>query len=217
MKVDFFGPSGTPLLGVFHAARTDDLPSLLICPSLGHENCRGHRALRILAERWSGAAFRFDWRGCGDSSGESPISLQQLSEDFHLALAELKTLSPTREVVVVGLRLGALIAAECSSETRLRVLGWHAPSSGAEWLDQIDRIDFEARNLSSHKRALRVAEERVGIRYPAKLLRELAGLSRSPHESIEHPISDDWTSLFHRELPWIPGPSVEMLLRKLKS
>jgi alpha/beta superfamily hydrolase len=218
VKVAFFGPSQTPLMGAFHSGEESSTsPALLLCPSIGHENGRAHRALRIAAERWKGPAFRFDWRGCGDSWGEAPASLHQLSEDLLIALNEVRALAPNHKLVVVGLRLGALIAAHTlrSRENAPPVVGWHAPSSGAQWMKEIDQLDHNARNLSLVARNLHVEDERIGYLYPEQLLKDIPELCIVPERNVTHPVSEDWTIALRREVPWMPGPSLELLMRSL--
>jgi alpha/beta superfamily hydrolase len=218
MKVDFFGPSEAPLLGVFHPSQdSTERVALLLCPSIGHENGRAHRALRMASERWRGPSFRFDWRGCGDSSGEAPASVAQLTEDFNSAANELRRLAPDHKLVVVGLRLGALIAAHAleSHHNKLHIVGWHAPVSGAQWMNEIDQLDANARNLSLASRELRVEDERVGFLYPPQLREDIPKLHLVPETNVSHPVSEDWAILLRREVPWMPGPSLELLIRSL--
>ena len=67
----FFGEPA--LFGTYHpplSAPRD--AALLVCPSIGHEHTRGHRAVQILCEaaaRAGIAALRFDYSGVGDSAG----------------------------------------------------------------------------------------------------------------------------------------------------
>jgi pimeloyl-ACP methyl ester carboxylesterase len=73
-----------------------------------------HRALRQLAIRLARAGFhvlRFDYRGCGDSSGEAePCDLETWVEDMQTAANELKDRTGVGRVALVGLRLGGTLA-----------------------------------------------------------------------------------------------------------
>jgi hypothetical protein len=126
-------------------------------------------------------------------------------------------MAPQHKIIVVGLRLGALVAAHALQSHRgsIPVLGWHAPASGAQWMNEIDRLDFDARNLSLVARELHVEDERVGYLYPPQLREDIPKLRSVPEKNVSHPISEDWTISTRREVPWMPGPSLELLIRSL--
>jgi amino acid adenylation domain-containing protein len=111
----FFGDP--QLFGFFHPAssKVASDAALLVCPPLGHEHTRAYRAVQSLcdaAARAGVAAFRFDYTGVGDSSGElSNGGLDVWCADVLRAAGELRSRSGAREVHVVGLRLGAALAA----------------------------------------------------------------------------------------------------------
>jgi dienelactone hydrolase len=83
----------------------------VLCPPLGYEYVRAHRALRRLAEELAERgchAFRLDYYGTGDSSGESEeASVAQCIASVRHAIEELKENAMIDTVCVVGLRLGA--------------------------------------------------------------------------------------------------------------
>jgi|GEM_PF-1476731 len=215
MKIDFFGPPESPLLGVFHEPRQSGVPSLLLCASLGHEYLRGHRALRMVAERWPGAAFRFDWTGSGDSAGEAPPSVERLVGDVEAAAVKLRGLAP-EPIVLVGLRIGALVAEKARASLSAKCVGWHPPLSGDTWIREIQAIDAEARRLSHVERPAPHAEDLLGFAYPPLLLEGLRELRRLPETNVTDPSVEDWGHFGHREVPWLPGPSFELLLRSLR-
>ncbi|MDP3209803.1 MAG: hypothetical protein Q8M65_11690, partial [Rhodoglobus sp.] len=74
----WFGTEAEPTLGFL------DLPesgtargAVVICPPLGHEHVIAYRALRLLGQELAErdiAAFRFDYLGQGDASGESAVA-----------------------------------------------------------------------------------------------------------------------------------------------
>lgn len=111
-----FGDSSRPLFGVYHPplARAAASRSVLLCPSIGQEYIRAHRALRQLATQLARAghhALRFDYEGQGDSAGEaSEGSLSSWMANVGTAADELRDLSGATDVTLVGIRLGAVIA-----------------------------------------------------------------------------------------------------------
>jgi pimeloyl-ACP methyl ester carboxylesterase len=112
----FFGPRGAELFGVYDAPQTSvdrDL-AVVICPPFSREYLLAHRALRQLAARLSRSGFhvlRFDFRGCGDSSGApDEQDLDGWIADVGQAAESLLDRSGLDKVALVGLRLGGLLA-----------------------------------------------------------------------------------------------------------
>ncbi len=88
----------------------------MICNPIGDDAVRAHRPLRHLAERLARAGFavlRFDFHGTGDSAGDErlPDRVRVWREDVRLAVAELRARSGAATIALVGLRLGATLAA----------------------------------------------------------------------------------------------------------
>ncbi|HWZ46034.1 MAG TPA: alpha/beta hydrolase [Candidatus Saccharimonadales bacterium] len=96
--------------------------AVIVCQPLGHEYINCHRALRQLAVRLSEAGFpvlRFDYFGCGDSSGDCKEgSVTQWLKDISTAIAEARRRTGLEQVCLVGLRLGASLAALAAIERR---------------------------------------------------------------------------------------------------
>ena len=119
----YFGTSSARLFGVYHPAESAQHRScgVVICPPFGHEYIRAHRLLRQLAVQLSRDGFhvlRFDYLGCGDSSGDPQTARPRSGRaDIATAIDELRDTSEVRRVCLVGLRLGATLAA------RLRPIG----------------------------------------------------------------------------------------------
>ena len=108
---------------------------------------RSHRALKTLAESLARAGhhvLRFDYRGIGDSSGDSAEGgLGPWRQDVLQALEELEDLSGVKEVQIVGLRLGAALAVAAAAARVGRpraprvtnLLLWDPVLSGDEFLE----------------------------------------------------------------------------------
>jgi pimeloyl-ACP methyl ester carboxylesterase len=118
----YFGTTGEPLFGWWHAPAGTALDTaVLLCPSYGREEVSGHRTLRRLAEQLSAVGFpvlRFDYLGTGDSAGDEREGDQTAAwlRSVHAALDELKRRAVGRQLAVIGLRLGALLAAQAASQ-----------------------------------------------------------------------------------------------------
>src|SRR5262245_50515515 len=86
---------------------------ILLCPALGYEYMSAHRTYRILAERLAAIGFdvlRFDYDGTGNSSG-GPADRDRLVawlRSIDRAMAELRSLSASNDITLIGLRGGAL-------------------------------------------------------------------------------------------------------------
>lgn len=117
----YFGPSDGALFGCY------DPPSgglardraVVLCQPMGPEYIRAHRSFVQLATRLARAGFpvlRFDYFGCGDSAGETEdASLGRWIADVDRAIDEARRRSGRSRVSLVGLRLGAALAALAAS------------------------------------------------------------------------------------------------------
>ncbi len=152
MEPLFFGQPHHQLYGVYHpAARSRAVSAgVVLCYPAGQEYIRIHRAFRWLADQLAAAGFhvlRFDYTGQGDSAGEfADASLEQWIADGQLAIEELRSITGVRQVDVVGLRVGTLVAAALADQAAVRRLVlWEArPEPGAyhaEFLEQIAKSD----------------------------------------------------------------------------
>jgi pimeloyl-ACP methyl ester carboxylesterase len=141
----YFGPSQGPLFGVYHEA-TGGRPSrsrgVVLCHPYGHEYIRAHRAFRNLADDLSRRGWhvlRFDYSGTGDSSGEAiETGIARSIADINQAVDELKDMSGVAQVSLVGLRIGATLAALAASQRSDvgTLVAWDPVTSGAAYLAQ---------------------------------------------------------------------------------
>jgi alpha-beta hydrolase superfamily lysophospholipase len=117
----WFGARRQELFGQYHepAAVSGEL-AVLLCNPFGYEAMCTHRAYlhlaRALARRGL-PVLRFDYHGCGDSSGDDrdPARLAAWRDSIHAAIDELKRLSGCAHVGLFGLRLGANLALDAAS------------------------------------------------------------------------------------------------------
>jgi pimeloyl-ACP methyl ester carboxylesterase len=116
MLPTYFGLTHEPLFGVYHASETPrPRHAVLICQSLGHEYARAQRTCRQLAVSLARAGhptLRFDYFGSGDSAGRrEDATVERWREDIVVAAQELLDYSACQRMSVIGLRLGASLAA----------------------------------------------------------------------------------------------------------
>ena len=120
MNPFYFGSSKRPLFGIHHPPKSDVQRNfgVVLCPAIGQDYMRTHRGLKQLAIQLSKSGFhvlRFNYFGTGDSAGESTeATLEQWIDDVGDAIEELKDTAGVRQVSLVGIRLGAAVAAQAA-------------------------------------------------------------------------------------------------------
>jgi len=119
----YFGDRAHRLFGVYTPPRGVKGPkgrAVLLCNPWGQEYLRAHRSMRQLGQLLSDAGLhvmRFDYFGTGDSAGDLPeATLALWMEDIATAVEELVDLSGASRVTLIGLRLGATLAAAVTHE-----------------------------------------------------------------------------------------------------
>lgn len=148
MNPQFFGNPEEPLYGVYLPPKGAPRDAgVVLCYPFGQEYMRAHRAYRQLALLLTKQGYhvlRFDYRGTGDSGGElENIRASDWIEDVGTAVHELREASGVKSIAVVGLRLGALIAAAaCAPRDDIeRLILWDPILEGGEYerelLDEI--------------------------------------------------------------------------------
>ncbi|MEP7345318.1 MAG: alpha/beta fold hydrolase [Gemmatimonadaceae bacterium] len=148
MTARFFGRSGHSLFGVYHAptgAITRSVGVVLCYPGpQEYRHC--HFIYRTLAMALAADGFpvlRFDYFGTGDSGGETRDgTLAHWVEDIRDAVSELRDLAGVRRVSLVGIRLGAALAARaCATKLPVtQLVLWDPVVSGSDYLAQLDDL-----------------------------------------------------------------------------
>lgn len=144
----YFGSSTKPLFACYHAPQFDlgrDC-GLIFCYSIGDEYIRFHRAFRQMAVRLAKAGFsvlRFDFYGCGDSSGECAQGrIDQWRHDIARAIDEMKKKTMAAKVCLVGLRLGGALSVSVGVD-RGDIDGivlWDPVVCGKDYLDELTKM-----------------------------------------------------------------------------
>ncbi len=144
MNPFFFGTREKQLYGVHHAPRamTRDV-AVLLCNAGPQEYMATHWAMRRLANLLTQRGhhvLRFDYLGTGDSAGnQNGLTLDTWRENIVLSSRELRDLSGASRVHVVGLRLGAALAAQattCGLDVEDLVL-WEPVVRGPDYVNEL--------------------------------------------------------------------------------
>lgn len=143
---------GQPLFAWLHTGA--DQPCLdhgvIICPSIGYEQLHAHRSLRHLADELANQGvptLRFDWHGTGDSSGidEDPNRCATWQANLRDAVEWMRQVLGCREVSIVGLRIGAALAALAAEEVEVANLVMWAPViNGRAFVREMTAIELTA-------------------------------------------------------------------------
>lgn len=142
----FFGSAQRKLFGAYETPRVSasKVRAVLLCHPWGQEYIRAHRAMRRLASLLAAGGrhvLRFDYFGTGDSMGRSrDVSLSGWEEDIETAVEELRDTSGAARVALVGLRVGATLAARVAARDKKAVetlILWDPVVSGLEYLDEL--------------------------------------------------------------------------------
>ena len=190
MQPFYFGTSQKQLFGVYHApeVRAARQSAVLLCQPLGHEYLRSHRAFRNLAVSLAGQGshvLRFDYFGCGDSGGEGEQStMDQCLSDLSSAVEELKDTSGASRVSLIGLRLGATMAALTASRRQDidRIVLWDPVLDGQAYLDDLRALHLSwlQDRLGSGATPDAARAELIGFPVTEAIHRQLAAATLTP-------------------------------------
>ena len=139
----YFGDRRRRLFGIFEPAVATSVGkrAAVLCYPWGAEYVHAHRAMRQLAVRLSAAGIdilRFDYFGTGDSAGEMvDADLAGWETDIELAIEELRDIVGSARMTLIGLRLGATLAARVAARRPRDVdtlVLWDPILSGPDYL-----------------------------------------------------------------------------------
>jgi pimeloyl-ACP methyl ester carboxylesterase len=175
-----FGQSSRPLFAAYDSAARSMTPpaGVVICSPFGHEYIRAHRMLRNLALALAASGFhvlRFDYSGCGDSSGDGrDATVEQWQSDVAAAIDELKDMVGLSRVSIVGVRFGATLAAMAAATRRdvEKLVLWDPVVQGAEHLRDLRQLQerwLRGRPIPKRSRPGLATSEIIGFPVPPAL------------------------------------------------
>lgn len=168
MNPFYFGDRERRLFGIYHpGSRTEGPPrAVVLCNSWGPDYIYSHRTVRQAAIQLAAVGFhvlRFDYFGTGDSAGELPeASVAMWLDDIRLAMHEVSEMSGVRRVMLIGLRLGAVLAGRVAAtdpEKVDQIILWDPIVNGSAYLDELFR---DSRSDSEEFREPRTRAASVG-------------------------------------------------------
>ena len=199
MNPVLFGTRERQLFGVHTPAMgARKRHGVVICPPWGLEYERAHRACRQLGERLAARGydvFRFDYYGTGDSGGgASDVTFDGCVSDAITAVDELCALAGVRRVTLIGLRLGAAVAAHAAARTRAaaRLVLWDPISDGRAHIQEVNgaaRVAPDGRWVGGHL-LTRDFQKEIEALTPAALATAaqptlvIASAERTDHEEL---------------------------------
>lgn len=207
-----FGTPERRLFGVYHPAFTSraTVRAAVLCYPWGHEYIYAHRSMVKLASVLAENGYhvlRFDYFGTGDSAGDAvEVTLDGCREDILTAAEELMDMSGGESVSLIGLRLGASLAAEVAVEDRGlidRLVLWDPVVCGPEY---VTALYHSAANMP------------IGKAPPPERPVELGG----GHEICGFPLTDSQRDQISRVelvplIPRLPRRTVTMVTRPIPS
>ncbi len=143
----YFRSAEMRLFGVLHGAAFQNGHPVLFCHPFGEEKLWAHRVFVRFARDLAAAGhavLRFDYRGNGDSEGEfAEWTIEGAMEDIAAAAQELQRASGATGYVLLGLRLGASLAAmsaERSNDVKGLIM-WEPVIAGGPYAQELLRVN----------------------------------------------------------------------------
>lgn len=145
----YLNQSGEKLFAAHHCPSAPASQAIVLCHPLGEEKLWSHRVFVSFARELAAsgiAALRFDFRGEGDSARDFEQSdFESRVADTICAIEAVRDFNPlVTEVSLVGLRLGAAVAAEAAARRVdvSRVVLWDPVIDGAAYMQAVLRLNL---------------------------------------------------------------------------
>jgi len=187
----FFGDSDKQLYGVYDLSRSSSFKdaSVMLCYPVGQEYMRSHWAFRQLASQVCEAGLhcmRFDYYGTGDSMGvTSDADLSQWRTDVKTCFTEFKDISGISKMSLVGLRLGATIAATAypGSNSIQKLVLWDPVVNGSDYIKGLRDMHKSLTHRLSRLHKVRKhketpgEEEILGFSFSGKMIEDIEAVN----------------------------------------
>ena len=195
VEPEFIGCEGRELFVVHYQPRTINVNkqhAVLLCHAVGHEYTRAYRNLQQLALLLADQGMhvmRFDYFGTGNSNGEcADFRLESMQTDIRRAAEHLIYKSDASEFSLVGIRLGATLAAMTEFPMPpTKLIAWDPVVDGRSFVHQLVQLNEYAllsETRYAHKRSAET-EELFGHDWPKEKQTSLSQ-ARLPRASELH-------------------------------
>jgi len=176
----YFGRAERRLYGVYHPpSQPSRRAAVLLCYPSVQEYMRAHWAFRRLGGMLAREGFpvlRFDYYGTGDSAGDyREATIDLWCSNIREAATELQELADVREISMIGLQLGATLAAQAVARgqaVRDLVL-WEPAAEGRAHirdLRSLEKLKYEIVRQGPRIQA----RELLGYEFPPEVAADLA-------------------------------------------
>lgn len=127
--------------------------TIVLCPPFGHEYTHSHRSFKHLAEYLAAqgfTVFRFDYQGTGDSTGSSFDENRVQMWIDNICVVTKHAQGNFSEVTLLGLRLGASLAALAAKKIAIfQLVLWEPIIKGKSYIRELTAIARLAGNTTS--------------------------------------------------------------------
>jgi alpha-beta hydrolase superfamily lysophospholipase len=144
----YVSSQGRPLFAWLHHNNATTDHGVVICAPFGHEQVHSHRSLRHLADALARAGFlvcRFDYHGTGDSPGtdEDPDLVAAWRTNITDIMQWMQRERDCRQISVVGVRLGALLALDVVSDLPVaNLVLWVPVVKGRQYTRELEALSL---------------------------------------------------------------------------
>jgi len=186
METFLFGPDATLFGAYWEGDPRPNAPAVLICNGYGQDAVRSNLVLRHTARLFSESGcptLLFDYHGAGDSADPiGPVDLDSMEADTALAKQELLEISGRDRVVILGLRIGAWLAARHADQ----VILWSPVIDGSAHVEALQELrqamlsDSQRFPIPRREEATNGASRQLlGFTYGNQYLQQLTALTLS--------------------------------------
>lgn len=197
------------IFGVLHLPLSSEIvPAVAFCHGLGGNKVGRNRLYVRLARRLTEvgiAAFRFDFRGAGDSSGElHEATMQSQVQDILHVLEYLSNSPPidANRLALFGRSLGGALAVQAASQWQkiVSLALWAPVFDGKQWLAQWRHLSASSGGMPSqlHLQGQMIGRNLLEELIYLSLAQELESLRAIPMLHI-HGLCDEIVSIDHAE------------------
>jgi len=178
-----------PVFSWIHLPKNKKISKMgvVICNPLGYEYSHTHRTIRHLCDNLAYSGFaniRFDYHGTGDSFSDlfEKNRIKTFLENIDTAIEELKIKTGVTEICLIGLRMGATLAASyCNSRPVDKLILWSACIKGRTYVREMQALEKLASHSSGDNPDLIDSGGFIVTDSTAKELKELNLLKQEYH------------------------------------